>query len=291
MAEEKTSTAEKDVQEAIGGDVVLVSGDHFIEIQDVSFAYPESDVAAIQAVTLSAKRAEFVCILGPSGCGKSTLLNILAGLVVPPEGRIAVEGKVIIDKGRTVSDRFPRLGYVFQEDRLLPWRSVQRNIELALKSAGIPRSRWNELVDRFLRMCHIEAFADAWPGNLSGGQRKRAAIARALAIEPDYLLMDEPFSTLDEVTARFLRRELLEVWGNTRQTILFVTHSIREAVLLADTIYIMTQGPGRVLDRVSVDVPRPRGYEDPQLTEIEGRIMASVLHHWGYYDEKTSAKG
>lgn len=283
MKEEGASVGAKEVGN-VSGDVGVVTSDHFIEMEDIFFAYPESDVAALQGTTLSAKRSEFVCILGPSGCGKSTLLNILSGLVVPSKGRVTFDGDVIIDDGQLVSDEFPRFGYVFQDGRLLPWRSVRRNIELALKSADIPRSRWNELVSRFLNMCDIKNFAESWPGNLSGGERQRAAIARALAIEPASVLMDEPFSTLDEVTARFLRTKLLELWKKTGQTIIFVTHSVREAVFLADTIYIMTKGPGRILDRLSIDVPRPRRYEDPQLTEIEGNIIASVLDHWGYYD-------
>ncbi len=284
MTEGASSAATKEARNVIGGDVGVLPGDHFIEIQDVFFAYPESDIPALDGATLSVKRSEFVCILGPSGCGKSTLLNILSGLFVPLQGRVSIDGDVVFNEGLMVSDKLPRLGYVFQDDRLLPWRSVRQNIDLALKSAGFPQSRWNELVNHFLGLCGIEKFADAWPGNLSGGQRKRAAIARAMAIDPTSLLMDEPFSTLDEVTARFLRRELLDLWKKTKQTIIFVTHSVREAVFLADTIYIMTKGPGRILDRVSIDVPRPRQYEDPQLTEIEGHIIASVLHHWGYYE-------
>lgn len=262
----------------------LVTSDHFIDIEDVFFAYPETDIPALEGVTLSVKRSEFACILGPSGCGKSTLLNILSGLFLPSQGRVSIDGDMVYKDGQMVSDKLPRVGYVFQDDRLLPWRSVRRNIELALKSAGVPKSKWDELVKHFLGLCGIEQFSNAWPGNLSGGQRKRAAIARAMAIDPTSLLMDEPFSTLDEVTARFLRRELLELWKKTKQTILFVTHSVREAVFLADTIYIMTEGPGRILERLTIDVPRPRAYEDPRLTEVEGNIISSVLHHWGYYE-------
>ncbi len=262
----------------------VVSADHFINIEDVSFAYPQSDIPALEGATLSVRRSEFACILGPSGCGKSTLLNILSGLFSPSGGRVTIDGDVVFNDGQMVSAKLPRIGYVFQDDRLLPWRSVRRNIELALKSAGIPKPKWDELVNHFLDMCGIGKYADTWPGNLSGGQRKRAAIARALAIDPTSLLMDEPFSTLDEVNARFLRRELLDLWQKTRQTILFVTHSVREAVYLADTIYIMTKGPGKILERLTIDVPRPRAYEDPRLTEIEGKIISSVLHHWGYYE-------
>jgi NitT/TauT family transport system ATP-binding protein len=274
----------KDIRNLVGGDMGVVISDHFINIEDVFFSYPESNIPALEGATLSVKRSEFACILGPSGCGKSTLLNILSGLFIPTRGRVTIDGDVVYNNGQMVSDKLPRIGYVFQDDRLLPWRSVRRNIELALKSAGIPKSQWDELVKHFLGLCGIGQYADAWPGNLSGGQRKRAAIARAMAIDPTSLLMDEPFSTLDEVNARFLRKELLDLWMKTKQTILFVTHSVREAVFLADTIYIMTKGPGKILERLTIDVPRPRAYEDPRLTEIEGTIITSVLHHWGYYD-------
>ena len=290
MTEIESNVAAKEAQLAVGGDMGGMSSDHFINIEEVYFSYPESNLLALEGATLSVKRSEFACILGPSGCGKSTLLNILSGLFVPAKGRVTIDGDVVFNDGQMVSGKFPRIGYVFQDDRLLPWRSVRRNIELALKSAGIPKTKWDELVNHFLGLCGIEQYADAWPGNLSGGQRKRAAIARAMAIDPTSLLMDEPFSTLDEVNARFLRRELLDLWNKTKQTILFVTHSVREAVFLADTIYIMTKGPGKILERLTVDVPRPRLYEDPKLTEIEGTIISSVLRHWGYY-EPDSAKG
>jgi NitT/TauT family transport system ATP-binding protein len=284
MTDRASIVAANEAEYIVGGDMSVVSSDHFINIEDVFFAYPGSNVPALEGATLSVKRSEFACILGPSGCGKSTLLNILSGLCVPTKGRVSIDGDLVYDDGKMVSDQLPRIGYVFQDDRLLPWRSVRHNIELALKSAGFPKSKWDELVNHFLGMCGIEQCADAWPGNLSGGQRKRAAIARALAIDPTSLLMDEPFSTLDEVNARFLRRELLELWTKTKQTILFVTHSVREAVFLADTIYIMTKGPGKILEHLTIDVPRPRGYEDPRLTEIEGNIISSVLRHWGYYE-------
>jgi NitT/TauT family transport system ATP-binding protein len=178
----------------------------------------------------------------------------------------------------------PRCGYVFQDARLLPWRTVRQNITLALKAAGKPESEWNGIVESSLRMLRLEDYAEAWPLKLSGGQRHRVAIARALAIEPQFVLMDEPFSTLDEVTARFLRKELLDVWERTGKTIVFVTHSIREAVYLADDIFLMTKGPGKVFDKLHIDVPRPRLYEDPKLTEIEGAVVQTVLSRWGYFD-------
>lgn len=259
---------------------------HFVEIEGVGFSYAGGSRPALEEASLSIAKGEFACILGPSGCGKSTLLTILSGLASPSKGRVTIDGTVVYDGGRRTSGDIPQLGYVFQDARLLPWRTARQNIELALKAAGMPQNAWAKQVDKYLDMCGILEYAESWPGNLSGGQRQRVAIARALAIEPASILMDEPFSTLDEVTARFLRSELLEVWRRTGQTIVFVTHSIREAVFLADHIYVMTSGPGRVLDRITIDVPRPRSYEDPHLTEIEGEIVGSVLQRWGYYKEE-----
>lgn len=257
----------------------------YIEVQDLSYWYPESGVPALEAVSLSVQRGEFACIVGPSGCGKSTMLTILSGLSTPQQGRVSVAGEVLHEGGKRLTREMPRCGYMFQDSRLLPWRTVRQNIDLALKAEGVPSAEWDGIVERHLAMLRLDGHAESWPLNLSGGQRQRVAIARALAVDPAYMLMDEPFSTLDEVTARFLRRELLEIWRRTGKTILFVTHSIREAVYLADTIFLMTKGPGKVFGTRRIDVPRPRSYEDPKLTEIEGEVIAEVLERWGYYEE------
>ena len=256
-----------------------------VEIDGLTFGYAETEQPALDGFTLSIERGEFACILGPSGCGKSTLLGILSGLFTPQRGRVTVDGTLLYEEGRRVTREAPAMGYVFQDPRLLPWRKVRQNVELALRAARVPQSEWDERVQRYLDMCGIGRLAGSWPGNLSGGQRQRVAITRALAIEPTLVLMDEPFSTLDEVTARFLRRELLEVWERTGQTIVFVTHSIREAVYLGDNVYVMTAGPGKVLERRPIGVPRPRAYEDPHLTEIEADMVDWVLRQWGFYED------
>lgn len=256
----------------------------FLTISDVSYAYPGSSVQALSDVSLSVAHGEFACIVGPSGCGKSTLLNILSGLAVPSAGTVVMEGTGLVVDGVDQRARRPRLGYLFQDARLLPWRTVRRNIELALDAAGVPRSQWRERTDRYLELCEISRFADSWPSNLSGGQRQRVAIARALAIEPASILMDEPFSTLDEVTGRSLRGKLIDLWQATGQTFIFITHSIREAVFLADHVYVMAPGPGRVLERITIDIPRPRRYESPAIAEVESRVIDSVLQYWGYED-------
>lgn len=255
----------------------------YVTVDDVAFTYGSRDEVALESASFSVAEGEFVCILGPSGCGKSTLLSILSGLARPSRGHVQVDGKELY--GSESEHTRPRCGYVFQDGRLLPWRTVRQNITIALHAAETPKERWDEIVMQSLKMLRLEEYADAWPMQLSGGQRQRVAIARALAVEPSYILMDEPFSTLDEVTARFLRSELLAIWERTGRTIIFVTHSLREAVYLADRVFIMTSGPGRVYDTLKVDVGRPRDYEDPRLTVIERDLAGSVLELWGYYDD------
>lgn len=267
----------------------------FIEVDDLSYWYRDREnraltVPAIQHASLSIGKGRFACILGPSGCGKSTLLTVLSGLSTPQKGVVSVNGEVLYRDGERVAQEMPRCGYVFQDARLLPWRTVRQNITLALKATDIPRSEWDGIVDSNLRMLRLEDHAEAWPLKLSGGQRHRVAIARALAVRPQFVLMDEPFSTLDEVTARFLRKELLDVWERTGKSIVFVTHSVREAVYLADDIFLMSKGPGRVFDKLTIDVPRPRLYEDPMLTEIEGQIVSTVLKEWGYFEPEEQTR-
>lgn len=261
----------------------------YVDARDISFWYGTRDEIALQDVSFSVEKGQFVCILGPSGCGKSTLLSILSGLAAPKEGTVSVSG-VPVWASRTNGDKeqertehsVPRCGYVFQDARLLPWRTVRQNLTIPMKAAGITQSEWDDRTMESLKALQIDKYVDAWPMQLSGGQRQRVAIARALSVDPAYMIMDEPFSTLDEVTARLLRTELLEVWERTGKTIIFVTHSIREAVFLADKICIMTRGPGRILETRDIDIARPRRYEDPELTQIEQNLVETVLDKWGY---------
>jgi NitT/TauT family transport system ATP-binding protein len=251
----------------------------YIETAGLKASYDGHELA-LAGVDVSVGEHDFVAVLGPSGCGKSTLLQVLSGLLRPVAGTATIAGH---DATSTARDR-PRVGYVFQDHRLLPWRTVAQNIELVLASAGVPAEEWPARIDRYLRMLQIESSRDSWPMRLSGGQRQRASIARALAIEPGVVLMDEPFSTLEEVTARVMRQQLVELWQEHRRAILFVTHSIREAVFLADRIVVLTRGPASVLDEVTVPIPRPRRYEDPQLTEFESHIVERVMSEWGADD-------
>jgi ABC-type nitrate/sulfonate/bicarbonate transport system ATPase subunit len=224
----------------------------------------------LRDLSLTVADQELVCLLGPSGCGKSTLLNILAGLDADYRGQIAIDGPA-------GSGERPRLAYLFQEPRLLPWLSAERNVEFALGSRGIPAGRWPEVTRRYLGLVGLEAFRSYYPHQLSGGMRQRVALARALAVEPDILLMDEPFSGLDEMTARKMRMDLLDLWASTRKTIVFVTHNAYEATFLGDRILIMGARPGRIHEEIAVKIPRPRDYDDPAVFEVNRHVVRTYL--------------
>jgi len=255
-----------------------------LDVRGLTVTYGATGRLAIERIDLQVGKGEFVAIVGPSGCGKSTMLNVLSGLLAPTRGTVAVEGAPIYGTGA----RAPHLGYVFQGHRLLPWRTVKQNLELVLAASDVPRDRWDENIDRILDILHIGEFKDSWPLRLSGGQRQRVSIARALLVEPSYVLMDEPLSTLDEVTARRLRQELTQIWKRTGSTIVFVTHSIREAVYLADRIVILTRGPASVVTDFRVPIERPRAYEDPAIGQVEAEIVERVLDAWGLAEETTA---
>ena len=231
----------------------------------------EYGLLALDHVDLSVADHEFVCLLGPSGCGKSTVLNVLSGLDRNYAGEIQVGGVSV--SGRS-GHRF-RVGYVFQDPRLLPWLTVRRNIEFALESDGIPRGEWRARTDLWLQRVGLSEFADAHPHELSGGMQQRTAIARAFAVDPGILLMDEPFSGLDELTARSMRELLLTLWLETRKTVVFVTHNCFESCFLADRIVVFSARPGTVYKQIAVELPRPRNYEDSRLFELS----VSVTHH------------
>jgi NitT/TauT family transport system ATP-binding protein len=235
-----------------------------------SRAHPEG-LLAVDNIELAVVDHEFVCLLGPSGCGKSTVLNVLSGLDQSYAGEVSVAGRPV---SRTSGHPY-RVGYVFQEPRLLPWLTVRRNIEFALESEGIVRSEWVKRTDNWLRRVGLADFAEAHPHELSGGMQQRTAIARAFAVDPEILLMDEPFSGLDELTARSMRELLLEIWLETRKTVIFVTHNCFEACFLADRIVVFTTRPGKVRKQVTVELPRPRNYEDARLFELS----VTVTHY------------
>ena len=227
--------------------------DH-IEIRRVSYEYAANEraVTALRDVSFGVAESEFICVVGRSGCGKTTLLNILAGFLAPTEGDVLIGGRAVRGRGL---DR----GVVFQDfAQLFPWRTAQRNVEFGLEMKGVPREERAKTAQRFLGLVNLESFAGAYPHELSGGMQQRAAIARALAYNPSVLLMDEPFAALDALTRDEMQRLLVDVWRETKKTIVYVTHNVAEAVYLADRIIVLTPHPGTVKAEVKVTLPRPR---------------------------------
>jgi len=232
-----------------------------VDIQRLSKYFPPpvkggDPVTAIGDITLEVEGNVFVSIVGPSGCGKSTLLNILSGVETPTSGTVSV----------TENGRPARLGYVFQDARLLPWRTVMDNMLYVRDDEG------EEKATRYLEMVGLSHTHDMFPGQLSGGMQQRVGIARAFSVEPDLLLMDEPFSHLDAITARSLRDHLQELWTVTRKTVLFVTHDVVEAVQLSDRIIVLAPG-GRIFDDIRVDLPHPRRAADPKVATQQAEIL------------------
>ena len=221
-----------------------------IVARDLSLAYASQTV--LKGFDLAMREGEFLSLLGPSGCGKSTFLNILAGLVPHTSGDIRIDGQPVI----AVRDK---LGVVFQGYALFPWRTVRKNVETGLEIRGVNRAQRRAEAERYLQLVGLIDFADHYPHQLSGGMRQRVAIARALAYGPEVLLMDEPFGALDAQTRESLQQELLGIWEQSAKTVVFVTHSIDEAIFLSDRVAVMGRGPGRVKEIIDVDLPRPRG--------------------------------
>ena len=225
---------------------------------------------ALREANLTVSRGEFVCLLGASGCGKSTLLRVAAGFETPSSGQALMWGKPIPGPG-------PSRGMVFQDYGLFPWLTVRDNIGFGPKSRGRPAAEVRETAERYIALVGLQAFADAYPHQLSGGMKQRVAIARVLANEAEVVLMDEPFGALDAMTRERLQDELLDLWSRTGLTILFVTHAIEEAIFLADRIVMMSPGPGRIETVHEVDLPRRRDVSSPAFNDLR-RMLAAQLH-------------
>ena len=240
-------------------------------LEQVSCSFPgrRGEVLAIADVSLRIERGEFVCILGPSGSGKSTVLNLVAGLLKPSQGRVHGLSGDITGPG-------PDRAVVFQEAALFPWLTLQHNVEYPLSLRGVPREGRARESERLLRLVHLWRFRERYPHELSGGMRQRGAIARALAGDPHVLLMDEPFGALDAQTRELLHAELERVFLATRKTVLFVTHSVLEAIRLADRVVVMGTRPGRVLKELRIDLPRPRHPADERVAELVVEAGASI---------------
>ena len=211
-------------------------------------------VRALQGFDIEVREGEFLSIVGPSGCGKSTFLNVLLGLIKPDSGELTLDGRRISGPG---TDR----AMVFQEFGLLPWRTVQHNVELGLELKGAAAATRRAVSERFIKMVGLVGFEQHYPHELSGGMKQRVWLARALATDPDVLLMDEPFAALDAQTRDIMQVELLRIWQEARKTVLFVTHQIDEAIYLSDRVVVMTKRPGRAKSIFAIDLPRPRDYE------------------------------
>ncbi len=239
-----------------------------LEIDSISKSFPNENGGyneVLKKVTFTAESGTFTSLIGPSGCGKSTLLNIIAGLLEP-------DGGVIKRDELPVHGEELGCSYVFQEPRLLDWATVSKNLQFTLTAWGVPEDEHQERIDTYLSKVGLDGEQDSYPLNLSGGMQQRVGIARALAVEPDVILMDEPFSSLDEITAQQLRDDLINIWKGTDMTIVFVTHNIREAIYMSDDIFLMLPGQD-IAHRKKVSLNRPRNMKDEQLLKQESELM------------------
>lgn len=247
-----------------------------ISVREVSrlFSLGKEQFVALDRVSLDVADNEFVTVVGPSGCGKSTLMNILAGLDVPTSGEALVDGK-------QVDGPSPERGVIFQQYALFPWLTVRQNVEFGLKMSGVAKPERRERAEHFIEMVGLTQFADALPKMLSGGMKQRCAIARAYAVNPSILLMDEPFGALDALTRVKLQEQLLETWSKEKRTVMFITHDVDEAVILANRVIVMAARPGRIFDIVEIDLPYPRTEEvrmSQRFSELRNHIWQSVYH-------------
>jgi len=245
-------------------------------VEKVSRSFPGvrggTPVRALLPVELSVAENDFITILGPSGCGKSTLLRIIAGLDHPSEGRVLLDGREVRGPG-------PDRGMVFQSYTLFPWLTVAENIAFGLREKGVPEARRKEIVANYMQLVGLKGFENHWPKQLSGGMQQRTAIARALANDPEILLLDEPFGALDNQTRGLMQELLLGIWEREKKTVLFVTHDIEEAIFMASRVVVMSARPGRIKSDVAVDLPHPRSYTiktSPEFSEFKARLTEEI---------------
>ncbi len=243
-----------------------------IDVKGVNkvFKTDNREVVALRDINLQIPQGQFVCLLGPSGCGKSTLLNAIAGFSLPSSGEITADGRLITGPG-------PERGMVFQEYALFPWMTVEKNIGFGLEIKGMAQAEIKRRVDQLLSMLSLSDFRNRYPKDLSGGMRQRVAIARVLALDSPIMLMDEPFGALDALTRRNLQDELLRIWSELKKTIIFVTHSIEEAIYLADRIVVMTYRPGTVKRDMIVELPRLRDPASADFNALKRELGALVM--------------
>lgn len=230
-------------------------------------------VTALADISFTARQGEFVSVVGPSGCGKTTLLKILAGLARATSGVVRLAGSEVDGPRRDI-------GMVFQHATLLQWRTIAENVMVPIEVQRLDKRRYRRRAHELLELVGLDGFEDRYPNELSGGMQQRAGICRALVHDPDLLLMDEPFGALDAMTREHMNLELLRIWSEANKTVVFITHSITEAVFLADRVLVMSPRPGRVVDEVDVDLARPRDLEDI-ATDRAGALISRIRHHFG----------
>ena len=262
-----------------------------LEAIDVAKVYVRSrtgeEVAALERISLRIETGQFVSIVGPSGCGKSTFLNIVDGLMDPTGGEIRVAGRTVTGPGH---DR----AVVFQDSSLLPWYTVSRNVMYGLECQGVPRTEARERAQRFITMVGLEGFEQHYPHELSGGMQQRVNLARALAVDPQLLLMDEPFAALDPQTREMMQGELLRIWEAAEKTVLFITHAMSEAIYLSDRVIVMSARPGRIIADIPIDIPRPRALaarRSDEMVAYERQIWEILEQEVRTTMERTSLVG
>ncbi|MEM8571473.1 MAG: ABC transporter ATP-binding protein [Pseudomonadota bacterium] len=243
------------VAEGAAGAGSPAGGEIRLDALSVVFGRGANALLAVDRVSASVAAGEFVCLLGPSGCGKSTVMNVIAGFEVPSQGRVTLDGEPVTGPG-------PDRGMVFQKPTLFPWKSVRDNVAHGPRMQGLSTKEARKVADEFLALVGLRAFANSRPDTLSGGMQQRVGIARALTPRPKVLLMDEPFGALDAQTRSMMQENLLRIWVEQRPTVVFVTHDIDEAIFLADRVLIMSARPGRIVEEITVTLPRPR---DPSV--------------------------
>lgn len=253
----------------------MTTGSPLLEVRDVFRSYFEDgrEFKVLERVRFELAAHDFVCIVGPSGCGKSTLLRIVVGLDRPTSGSVLFAGAPLKPEN-------PQVGMVFQSFALFPWLTVEQNVELGLEARGMPTDRRRAQGRKYVEVVGLSGFENAYPRELSGGMKQRVGVARALALEPLLLCMDEPFSSLDALTAQSLRDEILELWANPDlppEAVLMVTHSIEEAVYLADRVIVLSGRPGRIVAELEVDLPRPRNRKEPEFGGWVDEIYALIV--------------
>jgi NitT/TauT family transport system ATP-binding protein len=245
-----------------------------LQVENVGMIFDRDgkQTSVLEDISLEVGEGEFLCLLGPSGCGKTTLLNIMAGFLSPTHGDVKVGGEIVHGPD-------PRRIFVFQERGVFPWLTVEGNIGFGI--AGLPRKEREQRISHYIQMVGLTGFEKSYPSDLSGGMKQRLEVARALAVNPDMLLLDEPFGALDSITRLTMRRELLRIWEAERKTIIFVTHDIDEAVQLADRVVVMSARPATIQQIVKIDIPHPRDISSPRYLELRDGIFQQIglAHH------------